>query len=489
MFEAEQEHKSIWHQGVELPRRAALECELRADVAVIGGGMAGMLIADRLRGLGLRAVVLEARRIGSGQSGNTTAKITSQHGLLCTKLCRDFGPERARQYASLHEAAIGDYAELIREHGIDCDFARVPAYLYTETSADALRREAEVAAELGIAARFTLDTELPFPIAGAVRFDRQARFHPLKFLRALSRDLEVYEETPVLTVEGGLLRTPRGAVRADHVVFATHFPFINVPGWYFARMHQERSYVLALRCGWLPEGIYYGVDSAGLSFRRTEGLLLLGGEGHRTGENSAGGRYQALWNRAQGLLPGCREAARWSAQDCMPPDGLAYIGPYAASTPNWHVATGFAKWGMTGAMVAAKCIAGEIVGDAPEGADLFSPGRFHASASAKNLAADAAQNVKGLVLKPLSVPERALEALQRDRGGIVDVDGRKAGVYRDEAGNCHIVDPRCPHMGCQLEWNPDERSWDCPCHGSRFDRDGRLIDNPAQRNLDGPAAQ
>ncbi len=475
--------ESIWNQTAELPRREALEGELRADVAVIGCGMAGALIADRLRRRGLRVVVLEAARVGSGQTGNTTAKITSQHGMIYGALIRKFGPERARQYADANEQAIREYAALVRERGIDCDFAQVPAYLYSENQANDLRREAEVAASLGIASSFTTDTELPFPIAGAVRFDNQARFHPLKFLRAIAQGLEVYEQTPVLSVEGKLLRTPGGTVQAEHIVFATHFPFVNVPGWYFARMHQERSYVLALDCGWLPEGVYLGVDPAGLSFRQAEGLLLLGGEGHRAGENSAGGRYSSLWNRAQGIFPGCREAARWSAQDCVTLDGLPYIGRYSAATPNWHVATGFAKWGMTSSMVAAMLIDGEIAGEAPGWAELFSPERFHPAASVKNLATDMGQSVKGLALKRLSVPQKTLDALPQDHGGIVDVDGRKAGVYKDAGGSCHIVDPVCPHMGCQLEWNPDERSWDCPCHGSRFHYDGSLIDNPAQRNL------
>ena len=477
-------HVSLWNRTTDIPRREKLNRDVETDVAVIGAGMAGVLIADRLKRKGLRATVLEAKRIGSGQTGHTTAKITSQHGLIYHGLIERFGKEKARQYADANQQAIGEYAKIIRERGVECDFREAPAYLYSGVNAEPLRREAEAAALLGIDAAFVTETELPFPIAGAVRFDGQAMFHPLHFLRAVSDGLEIYEETPAITVEGHEIRTESGRVRAEHIVFACHFPFVNVPGWYFLRMHQERSYVLAVENGWHPEGMYFGVDPEGLSFRAAEGLTLIGGGNHRTGENSQGGRYEALRQQAKGLFPDGREVARWSAQDCMTLDGLPYIGPFAPSAPCWHVATGFGKWGMTSSMVAAMVIADSIVGHTPDWADVFSPSRFELSASAKNLATETAQAFKGLTRELLSLPRGVLDDLPRGHGGIVETDGQKMGVYKDDEGHCHVVNPRCPHLGCQLEWNPDEKSWDCPCHGSRFHYDGSLIDNPAQENLD-----
>ena len=476
-------HTSLWTQTVDIPRRQLLKGDLSADVAVIGAGMAGALIADRLRGHGIRAVVLEASRIGSGQTRNTTAKITSQHGMICRALIDRFGRELARQYASANEQAIREYAALIRERDMDCDFLELPAYLYSGMDAEALRQEAEAAASLGIEASFTREAGLPFPIAGAVRFDRQAQFHPLKFLNAVCEGLEIYEDSPVTSVREHEVTTPDGRVRADHIVFATHYPFINVPGWYFMRMHQERSYVLALECDWQPEGMYFGVDPGGASLRGAEGVVLLGGENHRAGENEQGGCYQALRDRAKALLPGCREVACWSAQDCMTLDGLPYIGPYAASMPSWHVATGFGKWGMTGSMVAAMLIADTIAGRAPAWAEVFSPSRFRPSVSAQQLAMETAQAFKGWAREFLTVPQTVLDELPAGHGGIVEVNGRKAGVYKEPDGTCHVINPRCPHLGCQLTWNPDELSWDCPCHGSRFFYDGTLLDNPAQENL------
>ena len=476
-------HVSLWNRTVDIPRRERLNRDVEADVAVIGAGMAGVLIADRLKRRGLRAVVLEASHIGSGQTGNTTAKITSQHGLIYHGLIERFGREKAQQYADANQQAIGEYARIIRERGIECDFREAPAFLYSGMDAEPLRREAEAAASLGIDAAFTMETKLPFPIAGAVRFGGQATFHPLRFLQAISDGLEIYEETPALTVEGHEVRTEKATVRAEHIVFACHFPFVNVPGWYFLRMHQERSYVLALEGDWQPEGLYYGVDPQGLSFRAAEGVTLMGGGNHRTGENSQGGRYDTLRQQAKGLFPDSHEVACWSAQDCMTLDGLPYIGPFATSEPCWHVATGFGKWGMTSSMVAAMVIADGIAGRAPDWAEVFSPSRFELSVSAKNLATDTAQAFKGLAREFLTLPRGVLDDLPPGHGGIVEADGRKAGVYKDDEGRCHVVNPRCPHLGCQLEWNPDERSWDCPCHGSRFSYDGSLIDNPAQANL------
>lgn len=478
-------NRSVWREAVEIPARGRLEGNLSADVAVIGAGMAGVLTAHALSKRGVGAVILEAERIAGGQTQNTTAKITSQHGMVYDAWIRTFGEKKAGQYVRANEMAIREYASCIREMDIACDFEQVPAHLYSNAVKEPLLAEAEAARKLGIDARFVSETELPFPVAGAVRFEGQARFHPLKFLRDIARKLEIYENTPVLSAEGHRLRTPHGTVNAGHIVFATHFPFVNIPGWYFLRMHQERSYVLALKSNWLPRGVYLGVDADGLSFREADGLLLLGGGNHRTGENSNGGQYERLRRRAMEIVPGCTEVACWSAQDCMTLDGVPYIGRFSDSTPNWYVATGFGKWGMTSSMVSALLISGQICGETPDWAEVFSPSRFQPSASLKNLATDTVQAFKGLAREYLTVPRSTLDALPIGHGGIVEAAGRKAGVYKDETGLCHIVNPRCPHLGCQLEWNPDERSWDCPCHGSRFRFDGTRIDNPASDDLSG----
>jgi len=474
---------SIWSQTCRIKERPPLPGDVESEVAVIGAGMAGVLIASALREAGARVVVLEADRIASGQTRNTTAKITSQHGAIYRKLTDSLGEDSARQYAMANEAALAEYRRITAENGIECDFEEQSAYVYGD-DAEVLRAEAECAAGLGLPASFTDKTALPFPTAGAVRFEHQAQFHPLKFLKAMAEPLTIYEHARVQEAEDHRLVTERGTVTAEKIVFACHYPIINFPGLYFARMHQERSYVLALENAPLMDGMWIFADGKAnpYSFRTWNGLLLLGGGGHRCGENSAGGRYDELLQRARECFPQSREVARWSAQDCMTADSVPYIGQYAPSRPDWYVATGFQKWGMTTSMVSATLLRDLICGRKSPYADVFDPGRFDLE-TVTGVAEESGQAVKGLARRFFQIPAETAGKLAPGHGGVVFLDGEKLGVYKDENGVLYPVDIRCPHMGCQLEWNPDEKSWDCPCHGSRFDRFGNLISGPAQTDI------
>ena len=471
---------SIWSQTCQIPERAPLEGDIKTEVAVIGAGMAGVLIASALQDAGARVVVLEADRIASGQTRNTTAKLTSQHGLIYRKLIDTFGEDKARQYAMANEAALDEYRRIIIDRDIDCDFKEQCAYVYGD-DAEALRAEAECAAALGLPASLTEVTALPFPAAGAVRFERQAQFHPLKLLRAMAEPLTIYGKTRVRDVKEHKLSTECGIVTAEKIVFACHYPFINFPGLYFARMHQERSYVLALENAPPMDGMWIFAEGAihPYSFRTWNGLLLLGGGGHRCGENSAGGRYDDLRQKARTWFPESREAAHWSAQDCVTADGVPYIGVYAPSRPDWYVATGFQKWGMTTSMVSAMLLRDLICGRDNPSAEVFDPGRFDGSA-VTGVLSESGEAVKGLARRLFLIPAEKAKELSPGHGGVVFLDGEKLGIYKDTDGTLYPVDIRCPHLGCQLEWNLDEKSWDCPCHGSRFDRFGNLISGPAQ---------
>ena len=476
--------ESIWSKNTHLPERAPLSGNISVQAAVIGGGMAGILTAYLLKEKGIDAVVLEAQRVGSGQTRNTTAKITSQHGLIYDKLLLEFG-DLAGQYAVLNQKAIAEYRRIVNQLKIDCALEEVPAYLYSIMDAEPLRREAETASRLGIPASFVTETELPFSIKGAVRFDGQAQFDPLKFLKAVSERLTVFENTVVRQVKDNRIQTDKGTVEAEQIVFATHYPFLNVPGYYFMRMHQERSYLIALKNAMKLNGMYLGVDpDNSFSLRCAGEYLLLGGGEHRTGENRAGGKYEKLRQKAAELWPDSIEEAHWSAQDCMPMDSVPYIGQYAASTPSWYVATGFRKWGMTSSMAAAMLLSDAIAGRDNPYAEIFSPDRFTPSASAKNFFKDSGHAVKGLSRQIFAPARAAVADMPEGHGGIVEVDGEKLGVYRDDDGKLFAVSARCPHLGCQLEWNPDEKSWECPCHGSRFNYLGELINGPAQDGLE-----
>lgn len=473
----------IWRENIVIPERQKAEGFLEREVVVIGAGMTGLLTAYHLQSRGKQVAVLEAGRIAGGQTGRTTAKITSQHGMFYHDLTDHIGFEQAELYARANQEAIDAYQDLIEERRIDCDFLRLPSYLYSTENEDLLRQEAEAAKSLGLAADMASVSELPFPTKGAVRFAGQARFHPLKFVRALAEELEIYENTPVKRVRGNSVCFDGGMVSAQAVIFATHYPILNFPGMYFLRQHQERSYVLALSgCGRL-KGMYYSADADGLSFRSAGDILLLGGNSHRTGKNAVGGAYAGLEAAAREYYKDSRVVCRWSAQDCMPHDEIPFVGRYSCLTGNkerretgenrhssgcrrgiftgygnWYVATGYKKWGMSSAMAASLLLADLVTGRDNPYEKLFTPQRLHMRAAAGNLITDLGESVRGL-----------------SKGWL------RPWKKQGESGEkCWT---RCSHLGCRLEWNPDEESWDCPCHGSRFDREGHLLDEPAKCGL------
>lgn len=480
--------QSIWRKETELAEYEPLCGEAMTHTVIIGGGMAGLLIAYELSRRGVAVAVLERNRIASGVTGNTTAKVTVQHNLIYHRLIRDFGPVQAAQYAQANRKALARYAAIIGREGINCGFERLPSYVYTRDETDLLYEEIKAAVSLGIDAEFTSETMLPFPVKGAVRFPNQAQMNPLAFLRGIVGDLRIYERTEVLEIlpcseEEYIVTTPDGKITARNVVIASHYPFINSPGYFFTRMHQKRSYVIALKNAPHLDGMYIDADDAGYSFRNHGEYLLFGGAGHRTGQNENGGAYEQLQTEAAIYYPGAEVVAKWSAQDCMTVDSVPYIGRYSEKTPHMYVATGFNKWGMTSSMAAALILADRITGEECPFAEVFTPQRFN-TAGVGEMIKDGIKAATNLLVKPLTPPKEKIDELPNGHGGIVEYDGHKAGVYKDEQGECYIVSPKCPHLGCQLAWNPDEKTWDCPCHGSRFRYDGTLLDSPAQENLE-----
>lgn len=449
--------ESLWQKTATAQSFPPLRGDVQADCAVIGGGLAGLLTAYFLQQAGVDTVVLEARRVGSGQTGHTTAKITAQHGPIYRRLIRQLGREGAEKYARANLRAVEDYRAVTDALGVDCELHTCGTYLYSRMDGDILRDEVDAEKQLGLPARFTTRTRLPFPVAGAAAMEGMARFHPLKFLYALANQVKIYENTTVLRVTGGKVEGLEGTVTAKHVVFACHYPFVNFPGVYFLRLHQERSFVLALAEVEPPEDCYLGVDPGGLSFRPQGEYLLLGGATRRTGKHKPRS-FEGLAQAARRLYPQGTVVERWAAQDCISLDGIPYIGRFSPKEPEWYVATGFGKWGMTGCMVAARMIAGEITGRPDPAAAVFSPGRS----------------------KLLSSPRRLLTNVGVTTAGLLK---SAMPIHRHKPGVAYLTPPRCPHLGCQLVWNGEEKTWECPCHGSRFGEDGELLDGPAQTDL------
>lgn len=478
------EIESIWTREVKFPEREQLKKDLKVDVAVIGAGMAGILTAMQLKEAGLKVVILEGYKTAGGQTRNTTAKITSQHGLIYDKLIKDFGTEKALLYARANEEAIEDYAKIIKNNNVECHFERYPAYLYSTESDEEIQKELKAALKCSIEADFTTKTTLPFQVKEAIKFKNQAQFNPLEFLKEISAPIEIYEHTLVKGIEDNIAVADFGKVEAEHIVVTSHYPFINMPGYYFLRTHQDRSYAIALANAEKMDGMYRDANKKGLSFRNYENLLIFSGEGHRTGENKEGDKYETLRRLGREYYKEATETAFWSAQDCMTLDGLPYIGLYSDVTPHLYVATGFNKWGMTTSMAASKIIKDMIMGNKNPYEEVFAPKRFNVNASMVSLLKETKQVTSGIFLKKLKPATESIEAIPQNEGGIVDVEGEKVGVYKDKDNEVYMVSIKCTHLGCVLEWNQDELTWDCPCHGSRYDYKGVVLDNPAMEDLE-----
>lgn len=428
---------SIWTETATLPSFEHFEGSAKTDVLVIGGGITGLLCAWKLKEAGIDCIVVEADRIGSGTTKNTTAKITSQHGLIYHKMLNTMGREYAQMYLEANEAAIRAYEELCKS--IDCDFEEEDAYLYFTDDNSAMDRELVALEWLGAPADFVKTIPLPFPVKGAIRFSGQAQFHPLKFLSHIAKDLKIYEKTMVKKLEKNAAITGRGSIKASKIIVTTHFPFLNAYGSYFLKLYQDRSYVLALKGAEPLKGMYLNGSGNGFSLRGYGSLVLLGGGGHRTGQPGNG--WDSLFKGKENYFPDYEVCGQWAAQDCMTLDHVPYIGQYSSLTPDLFVATGFGKWGMTSAMAAAEILTDQVQGKKNPYAAVFDPSR---SMMRKQLWVNGYEAVKNLFT---------------------------------------VSEKRCPHLGCALKWNPHEHSWDCPCHGSRFSEDGALIDNPAKRDL------
>ena len=428
---------SIWTKDVRLPSFPTLAGDLNTEVLIIGGGIAGILCAHFLQEKGVDYVLLEKKTICSGVTEYTTAKITSQHGVIYHKLLNEIGPELTAKYLRANQEAVKMYARLCQD--IDCDFETKTSYVYTINDRRVLEEEANALARLGQKSRIEEKPELPFPVAGAIAMEKQAQFQPLRFLSKIAENLHIYEHTLVKEFKEKEALTDHGTVHFQKAIFATHFPMDNKHGMYFLKLYQHRSYVIALKDAPKINGMYVDEAPNGMSFRNYREYLLIGGGDHRTGK--IGGNWEELRRFAKEYYPKATEVGCWATQDCMSLDQIPYIGQYARTLPNCFVATGFNKWGMTSSMAAAMILSDLVMEKANPYQEVFNPSRS--------------------MLKP----QLFLNGFEAVKSWLT------------------VTSKRCPHMGCALKWNSAEHSWDCPCHGSRFDEQGKLLDNPANGDM------
>jgi glycine/D-amino acid oxidase-like deaminating enzyme/nitrite reductase/ring-hydroxylating ferredoxin subunit len=493
------EGRSFWIDSTPATDYPTLKGELQADVAVVGGGIVGITTALLLREAGYSVALLEAERLVRGVTGHTTAQVSALHDLIYDHLISQFGRERARQYADANQSAIDRIERLVAGHRIDCDFSRLPFYAYAESDQTLKRvqREVEAAQELSLPASFADSVPLPFATKGAVRCDRQAQFHPRRYLLALAAAIPdgrsaVFEKTRVTKIEEGepcTVTAQTGAVRAREVVVATHYPVLAESGFYFARLHPYRHYALALASDWkFPRALFVSAEEDGLAWRSTPfegGELIIVDDGqHTVGEGGdTRQHYRRIAGQVTSVLPDARIRYHWSAQDYTAVDRVPYIGRLSAGSRHLYTATGFRAWGMTTGTAAAMILTDLIRGGESPWTPVFDPQRFKPLASAGELLKQAGTVARAFVGARIGVPREELSAVGRGEGKVIAVDGQKVGVFRDPDGRLHGVNPTCTHMACIVSFNDAEKTWDCPCHGSRYSVDGEVLHAPAIEGL------
>lgn len=481
--------QSLWLTALPTTPRPPLTGTHTFDVAVVGGGITGLTTALLLKRRGLRVVVLEAARVASGASGNNTAKVTALQSTVYSQITRTHGTAAATDYATASQSAVAQVADLVQLEEIDCDLRRAPAITYarTESEVPAVQDELRAAALAGLPVRASVDADLPFEVYAAIRLDDQLALHPVKYLQGLAAAIDgdgskVYEHSRVLDLTGNRLSTSDGSVSAPHIVVATHYPLFD-RGLYFPRLEINRSYCIAARLSSTPPGtMAISAGSPSWSTTAYGDQLIVSGAGHATGK-PVDEPYRKLEEFARAHWPVAAVTHRWSAQDPVSYDHLPLIGTYTPGSGSVFTATGFMKWGLTSGTFAGTLLADLVTGKPHELANRFSPHRV----SLKSLPQLARKNAEVAVEmvgdRVMPADATSSEGLPVDSAHVIRDGLGKTGVYRDPSGELHAVSLRCTHLGCLVRFNAAERTWDCPCHGSRFDVDGAVLEGPASRPL------
>ena len=498
---------SLWLSNNVLENKfKSLDKDISTDVCIIGAGIFGITCAYYLTKLGYSVAVLDKGEVGGRTTGHTTAKITSQHDIFYSYLLDSYGEDFAKKYLYSNQEAIENIYSIIKEENISCDFEWQNSFVYTTEKSELakIQKEVSVVNSLGFPAQFVTKCGLPFPIEGSICFPKQAMFNPLLFLDGLCNCIEerggnIFTHTLVTDVRKSgdsyvsfvtSENSKECTVTSPFVIVATHYPFLNVPGFYFTKMYQSTSYLIAIDPKkTLFSGMYISSSSPVYSFRtanyKGRKLLLVGGSDHKTGSpTSYADSYGDLENVAKKYYPNCEVLFRWNTRDCIPLDKIPYIGEYSHLMPNCYVGTGFKKWGMTSANVAANIVVSKICGNTLDYSDIYDSTRVHPLKNFDEMKNILVQSGNSLIFDKLKSPQMSFDEIKNNSGGIIEVNGQKVGIYKNGDGNIFAVKPFCTHLGCLLSWNDVDKTWDCPCHGSRFDAMGHNIYDPAFKDLD-----
>ena len=543
---------SYWIKSVDGKDRSkydSLQENIKTDICIIGGGLTGLSTAYNLSKYKIKTVLIEKDEICKQTSGNSTAKITSQHGLIYKYLTDSKGIDFARKYYEANENAIKSIKNIIDQERIDCDFEYQPAYVFTQKIQDVpkIKDEVEAVNNFGGNAKFVeakdipinklqseeyvekgreklkisgdniekenLDLErdvvkermkgvIPIKAIAGIEFEKQAQFNPYKYANSLAKicsnsGVKIYEHTKAVDVdtedddEYYIVTLENGCkIRAKYIVIATKYPIVNIPGFYFMKMYQSTSYAVAMQTKQrLLEGMYISSEEPTISIRTTkfgdEYLLIVVGFDHKTGAQiDLSNSYRYLEEVAKNLYPEGTIKYHWNTEDCITLDKIPYIGKFSKMWENAYVGAGFNKWGITTSQIAAEIITDQILGEENEYEDIFKATRVEPIKNIKEVTNMVKESVNSLFVKKLEVPQEEANQIQNGEGKIVEINGQKIGIYKDEKGEIYKVNPVCKHLGCELSWNNLEKTWDCPCHGSRYDYKGNLIYGPSVKNLE-----
>jgi glycine/D-amino acid oxidase-like deaminating enzyme/nitrite reductase/ring-hydroxylating ferredoxin subunit len=491
---------SYWLATAPRRRYPPLAGQRRADVAIVGGGIAGLTAAWLLKQAGKQVAVLEAGRVVERVTGGTTAKISALHGLHYAPMVAAFGEDAARLYGEANMQAIERIAEAVAGLGVDCGFESKAAYVFSGSGAslEAIEAEVDAALTLGLPASFVRQAPLPIPIQGAVRFDAQAQFHPIRYLAAMAEATagggsDIYEQSRVIDVEEGepcRVATECGVVEARDVIVATNLPILD-RGGFFAKAFPKMHAVLAARIdeAGAPDGMFLGIDDPELSVRThrdEQGLVLISdGRAFKTAhEADVEGVWRELEKQVRRWFKVRQIEWRWANQDYQTMDSVPYIGRQSPGAERVWDATGFNHWGMTTSMVAGQILRDEILGRSNPWAELYRATRLKPGTSAPAFLKENLDVAKHWVGDRLGADARRPEQLKAGEGAVLKVGGERMAVSRDEAGRLSAVSCVCTHLGCTVAWNGLEKTWDCPCHGSRFAADGAVLNGPAVKALE-----
>lgn len=470
-----------------LKQSTKLDKDISTDVCIVGGGLTGITCAYLLSKSGLNVTLLEKDLVGYKTTGNTTAKITSQHGLFYKYLIDSFSKDVAKKYLNANQDAISNIKKIIKEENINCDFEIQDAYVYTTSCQDVQKIKDEVKSVNSLGFNSQFETNIPLPInniLGAIKFPNQAQFHPRKYLLGLCNCIldnsgKIYENTKVFDIKKDngnyITYTDNNKVHSKYVILASHYPIINAPGFYFLKMYQETSYIIGVETNnELFKGMYISNETPSLSFRcanyDNKKLLLIGGSAHKVGAKvDLSNSYNSLEQIAKQLYPDSKVLYRWNTEDCISLDKIPYIGEFSELMPNMYVATGYKKWGMTTSNVAANIITNKILGKENQYEDVFTSTRFHPIKNKSELGSMLKEVTYSFALNKFNIPKASLKDVNTDEGKIIEIDGKKIGIYKNNEGKIFAIKPVCTHLGCELSWNNIDKTWDCPCHGSRFD--------------------